>query len=77
VSVVADREVIHDGLAMVEAEADAAPAGAVVHVRNSLCMSLAIPGATHAQSLQTVNMAVPSKSFQMVIYPVAQQKGYM
>jgi NitT/TauT family transport system substrate-binding protein len=42
-----------------------------------LCMPLAIPGATHAQSLQTVNMAIPSKSFQMVIYPVAQQKGYM
>jgi NitT/TauT family transport system substrate-binding protein len=30
-----------------------------------------------AQSLQTVNMAIPAKSFQMVIYPVAQQKGYM
>lgn len=30
-----------------------------------------------AQSLQTVNMAIPSKSFQMVIYPIAQQKGYM
>ncbi|HSE88488.1 MAG TPA: ABC transporter substrate-binding protein [Candidatus Binatia bacterium] len=42
-----------------------------------LCMTLAILGATNAQSLQTVNMAIPSKSFQMVIYPVAQQKGYM
>jgi NitT/TauT family transport system substrate-binding protein len=42
-----------------------------------LCMPLAVPGAMHAQSLQTVNMAIPSKSFQMVIYPVAQQKGYM
>jgi NitT/TauT family transport system substrate-binding protein len=41
------------------------------------CMPLAIPGATQAQSLQTVNMAIPSKSFQMVIYPVAQQRGYM
>ena len=30
-----------------------------------------------AQSLQIVNMAIPSKSFQMVIYPLAQQKGYM
>ena len=30
-----------------------------------------------AQSLQTVNMAVPARSFQMVIYPVAQAKGYM
>ena len=30
-----------------------------------------------AQSLQTINMAVPARSFQMVLYPVAQQKGYM
>ena len=30
-----------------------------------------------AQSLQTVNMAIPAKSFQMVIYPIAQHKGYM
>jgi ABC-type nitrate/sulfonate/bicarbonate transport system substrate-binding protein len=30
-----------------------------------------------AQTLQTVNMAIPAKSFQMVIYPVAQQRGYM
>ena len=30
-----------------------------------------------AQTLQTVNMAIPSKSFQMAIYPIAQQKGYM
>jgi NitT/TauT family transport system substrate-binding protein len=30
-----------------------------------------------AQSLQVVNMAIPSKSFQMAIYPIAQQKGYM
>jgi ABC-type nitrate/sulfonate/bicarbonate transport system substrate-binding protein len=30
-----------------------------------------------AQTLQIVNMAIPSKSFQMVIYPLAQQKGYM
>ncbi|MSP37004.1 MAG: hypothetical protein EXR70_00760 [Deltaproteobacteria bacterium] len=30
-----------------------------------------------AQSLQIVNMAIPARSFQMVIYPVAQQKGYM
>jgi ABC-type nitrate/sulfonate/bicarbonate transport system substrate-binding protein len=32
--------------------------------------------AVHAQS-QVINMAVPAKSFQMVIYPVAQAKGYM
>jgi ABC-type nitrate/sulfonate/bicarbonate transport system substrate-binding protein len=37
----------------------------------------AIPSLTHAQSLQTVNMAVPARSFQMVIYPIAQIKGYM
>jgi hypothetical protein len=30
-----------------------------------------------AQSLQIVNMAIPAKSFQMAIYPIAQQKGYM
>jgi ABC-type nitrate/sulfonate/bicarbonate transport system substrate-binding protein len=30
-----------------------------------------------AQSLQTVNMAIPAKSFQMVLYPIAQQRGYM
>jgi ABC-type nitrate/sulfonate/bicarbonate transport system substrate-binding protein len=41
------------------------------------CVPLAIPAATQAQSLQTINMAIPSKSFQMVIYPVAQQRGYM
>jgi NitT/TauT family transport system substrate-binding protein len=35
------------------------------------------PKLTNAQSLQTVNMAIPSKSFQMAIYPIAQQKGYM
>jgi ABC-type nitrate/sulfonate/bicarbonate transport system substrate-binding protein len=35
------------------------------------------PEFINAQSLQTVNMAIPSKSFQMVIYPVAQQRGYM
>jgi ABC-type nitrate/sulfonate/bicarbonate transport system substrate-binding protein len=32
---------------------------------------------TGAEPLQIVNMAIPSKSFQMVIYPVAQQRGYM
>ena len=32
---------------------------------------------TGAQSLQVVNMAIPARSFQMVIYPIAQQKGYM
>jgi ABC-type nitrate/sulfonate/bicarbonate transport system substrate-binding protein len=41
------------------------------------CVQLFYPKLVVAQSLQTVNMAIPSKSFQMVIYPVAQQKGYM
>jgi ABC-type nitrate/sulfonate/bicarbonate transport system substrate-binding protein len=35
-----------------------------------------IPSLANAQSLQIVNMAIPAKSFQMVIYPIAQQKGY-
>src|SRR5690348_8198352 len=38
---------------------------------------IARPVISSAQTLQTVNMAIPAKSFQMVIYPVAQQKGYM
>ena len=38
---------------------------------------LVFPITATAQSLQIANMAVPAKSFQMVIYPVAQQKGYM
>jgi len=40
-------------------------------------IGLTLPTLTTAQSLQIANMAVPAKSFQMVIYPVAQQKGYM
>ena len=42
----------------------------------SIIFALAVSGLAGAQSLQTVNIAVPAKSFQMVIYPVAQQKGY-
>jgi ABC-type nitrate/sulfonate/bicarbonate transport system substrate-binding protein len=38
---------------------------------------LLTPCFTNAQTLQTINMAIPAKSFQMAIYPVAQQKGYM
>jgi len=30
-----------------------------------------------AQPLQIVNMAIPARSFQMVIYPIAQEKSYM
>jgi len=41
------------------------------------CCGILIPKSAGAQSLQTVNMAIPSKSFQMVIYPIAQQMGYM
>ena len=42
-----------------------------------LNVALFIPQLAAAQSLQIANMAVPAKSFQMVIYPIAQQKGYM
>jgi NitT/TauT family transport system substrate-binding protein len=35
------------------------------------------PKVAIGQPLQIVNMAIPARSFQMVIYPVAQQKGYM
>lgn len=41
------------------------------------CSQLVKTSLSDAQALQTVNMAIPSKSFQMVIYPVAQQRGYM
>jgi ABC-type nitrate/sulfonate/bicarbonate transport system substrate-binding protein len=41
------------------------------------CMQLLVVEFVSGQSLQTVNMAVPARSFQMVIYPIAQQKGYM
>jgi ABC-type nitrate/sulfonate/bicarbonate transport system substrate-binding protein len=43
----------------------------------SFAVTLFLPLLSSAQSLQTVNMAIPARSFQMVIYPVAQQKGYM
>ena len=42
-----------------------------------VCLVLTVPQNGGGQTLQTVNMAIPSKSFQMVIYPLAQQKGYM
>jgi ABC-type nitrate/sulfonate/bicarbonate transport system substrate-binding protein len=35
------------------------------------------PNRATGQPLQVVNMAIPARSFQMVIYPLAQQKGYM
>jgi hypothetical protein len=42
-----------------------------------VCLELLKPDFGGAQALQIVNMAIPSKSFQMVIYPLAAQKGYM
>ena len=42
-----------------------------------VCLVLTVPQNGGGQTLQTVNMAIPSRSFQMVIYPLAQQKGYM
>jgi NitT/TauT family transport system substrate-binding protein len=42
-----------------------------------LGLALFQSGIATAQPLQTVNMAVPARSFQMVLYPIAQQKGYM
>jgi ABC-type nitrate/sulfonate/bicarbonate transport system substrate-binding protein len=42
-----------------------------------ICLQLSEIRDAGAQSLHVVNMAIPSKSFQMVIYPVAQQRGYM
>ena len=43
-------------------------------VRASAILSfiLGFTGLAGAQSLQIVNMAIPAKSFQMVIYPIAQ-----
>lgn len=41
-----------------------------------VCLQL-LKAECSAQTLQTVNMAIPSKSFQMVIYPIAQERGYM
>src|SRR5437870_4742540 len=54
-------------------------AGAKRTMALSLLVSVQLlqPDFASAQSFQTVNMAIPAKSFQMVIYPVAQQKGYM
>jgi len=43
----------------------------------ALSLLLVICSFADAQSPQVVNMAIPSKSFQMAIYPIAQQKGYM
>src|SRR5919106_1334257 len=41
------------------------------------CVQLVNPGFISAQTLQIVNMAIPAKSFQMVIYPLAKERGFM
>jgi ABC-type nitrate/sulfonate/bicarbonate transport system substrate-binding protein len=43
----------------------------------ALCVQLCTPRLAAGQTLQTVNMAIPSKSFQMVIYPLAKERGFM
>ena len=43
----------------------------------TLCLQLSSPGRANGQTLQTVNVAIPSKSFQMVIYPLAKERGFM
>ena len=43
----------------------------------SICLQLSETRHAGAQSLHVVNMAIPAKSVQMVIYPVAQMKGDM
>ena len=49
----------------------------IVSVSMVACLGLLNPNFTIAQTLPTVNMAIPARSFQMVIYPIAQQKGYL
>jgi len=41
-----------------------------------LVASLLLPGG-EAFGLETINVAIPTKSFQQVIYPLAQERGYM
>jgi len=41
-----------------------------------LTLSLLLLG-SEASALDTVTMGIPTKSFQMVIYPLAQERGYM
>jgi len=41
-----------------------------------LTVWLLVP-ASQAFGLETINMAIPAKSFQQVIYPIAQDRGYM
>jgi ABC-type nitrate/sulfonate/bicarbonate transport system substrate-binding protein len=53
------------------------PSGAVAIAIWLFCLQLAAPASVGGQALQTVNMAIPSKSFQMVIYPLAKERGFM
>jgi len=41
-----------------------------------LMVWLLVP-ASQALGLETINMAIPAKSFQQVIHPIAQDGGYM
>jgi len=41
-----------------------------------LTVLLLLP-ASQALGLETINMAIPAKSFQQAIYPIAQDRGYM
>jgi NitT/TauT family transport system substrate-binding protein len=43
----------------------------------TVCFCLAGALAAHGQTLQSANVAIPSKSFQMVIYPIAKERGFM
>ncbi|MGH7770277.1 MAG: hypothetical protein ACREQP_22725 [Candidatus Binatia bacterium] len=47
----------------------------------TLCLSLGILALALAPAkvaaLDTVTMAIPTKSFQQVIYPLARERGYM
>jgi NitT/TauT family transport system substrate-binding protein len=53
------------------------PLGQLSVIMIILCLLLLDQSFGIAQSLQTINMAIPARSFQMVLYPIAQQKGYM
>ena len=32
---------------------------------------------SHTRALETVNIALSNKNFQMILYPIAQERGYM
>ena len=60
-----------------ENRTDSLPSLVLLSLIVLLSLPLLSPSFSSAQSLQIVNMAVPARSFQMVIYPIAQVKGYM